>query len=200
MSERDYLLSRFSKSISPKLLGRLGGEVVAHGTGTTQASAMIRRGAQSSEAHVGSGVFTTNSTTTANHYANHNKMGWDETHGPGWINVAGRGGWMPGRRKGKVLMFRRPSKAPLEANTRAPAGSGNEEVWHGTDLGKPIHTQNSHLSSSDRQMARERGVPRLPESGYKQPAPTPVSQLDPQTRKDRLDRARMHRGLKDVVF
>jgi hypothetical protein len=157
------------------LVAHHGSGLWAHGTDTKTAGKIIRGGAKGSEqGNLGAGVYTTDSAHAANFFGAGNRHG-----------VA-----RPGQRPGKMLVFK-PKNAPQKQ--QAFAGQNREAVFSPKELGRPVHVQNVKHSTVRRSMARERGEAPLPKTGFRQPAPTPVSQLsrsDIAARRQAIERRR----------
>lgn len=155
-------LSEIAKALPLNLVRRHGASLVAHGTGRKEAAAILRQGAKASDGgNLGAnGVYTTNSIQGANTFGTYTRHG------------QARSGK---KRVGRVLMFK-PSEAPLRS--QAFFGQGTQEkLFRPEALGSPVHVQNVNRTTTSRALARERGVRPLPKTGYRQPSPTPVSQL-----------------------
>lgn len=173
-----------SKALPYGLVRRHGKDLVAHGTSTSAADAALRGGIRSSVSGNlgGGGVYTTNSMTGANVFGAHTAQG--APHG--------------GRRPGKVLMFK-PAQAPIKSQPFYGKGS-KEKLFTPEQLGKPVHVQNVNRTTAARSIARTFGEKPLPKTGYRPPAPTPVSRLSRSQIAARKQAVLERRGDPDDLF
>ena len=94
--------------------------------------------------------------------------------------------------KGARLAVFRPNGKPMRTYRST---DWNEDTWLPEDLGKPVHVQNINRSTAARLRQQEMGGPR---ADNRLKPMTPVSQLSPGERADRLERARYRRRWRDV--
>lgn len=148
---------------------------VAHGTGMKAAKSIARTGLKDTKGAHGVGAYTSPNHTEASVFATQRskynpKVKASNVNHDGL--VVGRE-----RRKGRVAFF--SPKAKPVATVPESSGQMPINVYHGKDLGKPVHIQNVNRTTVARTRAREMGV--APDK------PQPVKSLaDPGERARRL--------------